>query len=87
MKFERKGGAFMESMDGYRVSRVRVADDVKYVAWAPDIGFEAVKRMMRVRYARGERVPARRELIGVATTAAEAMEMCEQHASGVRDAG
>lgn len=58
-----------------------------YTAWAPAVEYDALRKAMRERYARGDLIPQRQAMLGVYGTAAEAMERCKQHASGVRDAG
>lgn len=59
-----RGSDCWENAAGYRIAAFRVGGDYRYSLFAPPIGEREFDGRLKVRYARGERVPQRRELLG-----------------------
>jgi hypothetical protein len=64
----------------YRISTARGAGGLNYCAWAPTVPAAQFEAALKVRYARGERVPQMRPLIGCYASADEARMACAEHA-------
>ena len=80
MKWTRISSTVSDSDKGYRIRAFMNPDKQwRFMCYGPDIGYQELNRRMKVRYERGEQVPARCELIGKRETGKAAADACEQH--------
>jgi len=61
----RRGPYCRRNAAGYRIAAASVGDAWRYVLFAPPLTECEFENRLKVRYAKGERVPQRRELLGV----------------------
>lgn len=79
MNWTRRGDWFWESDEGYRVAAARIADRLRYGAFAPPLDDEFFKDKMKTRYAIGEPPPQQREALGCFDDPSAAREACDLH--------
>lgn len=93
MDWIRRGAAQVSDV-GYRVQACRVGEDWRFSAWGPDRApgwsyrefsngrcAHWAGEALRTRYAPGEAIPQRYELLGAEDSAAGARGLCEAHAA------
>lgn len=67
---------------GYQVCSNMLRGVHYFAAWSPDLGKDEHERLLRPHYARGERVPMRREALGIFGNLQAAFDACTIHSGG-----
>lgn len=78
-------GIRQESDEGYSVTAIRHGDRWGFTAWGPDKAPDWAGDAFKVRYALGEQIPQRFELLGCADTAEQARALCDAHSAEISD--
>ena len=78
MNWDRKDDYYMESTTGYRISKLYTGDVCTYYAWGRGVARDMLNHLRKSHYGLNDAVPQERVLLGVFSTAQEAMSACER---------